>query len=133
MPINPPEFAKMLGAEIVGEVSDVGGGPFGMARLAHLMQERLIPSRGERPGRSTNPSWVTRSKVPMSETTLQRLTELAEAMCTAARKVSPMQGAAQLLEEALGRVEVMTASAVEQIAAVAGDRASGTGAKALPW
>ena len=49
MALDPQEFAQMLGAEIVGEVPDVGGGPFGMARLAHLMHERLTPSRGERP------------------------------------------------------------------------------------
>jgi hypothetical protein len=94
----------MLGAEIVGEVPDVGGGPFGMARLAHIMHERLTPSRGERPGRPTDPSWVTRCKVPMSDATLHRLTELAEEMSTAERKVSPMQVAAQLLEEAVSRV-----------------------------
>ena len=32
MAIDPQEFAKMLGADIVGEVPDVGGGPFGMAQ-----------------------------------------------------------------------------------------------------
>ena len=94
----------MLGAEIVGTVPDVGGGPFGMARLAHIMHEKLTPSRGERPGRPTNPNWVTRSKVPMSEATVQRLSELAEEMSTDERKVSPMQVAAQLLEEALVEV-----------------------------
>jgi hypothetical protein len=41
MPITPQEFADMLGAEIVGEVPDVGGGPFGMAQLAHILHERL--------------------------------------------------------------------------------------------
>src|SRR5260370_25669799 len=104
MALDPQEFAQMLGAEIVGEVPDVGGGPFGMARLAHLMHQRLTPSRGERPGRPTNPDWVTRCKVPMSDATVQRLTELAEELSTAERKVSPMQVAAQLLEAALGRV-----------------------------
>lgn len=108
MAIDPQEFAQMLGAEIVGEVPDVGGGPFGMARLAHIMHERLTPSRGERPGRPTNPNWSTRCKVPMSEATLARLTELAEEMSTAERKVSPMQVAAQLLEEAVGRVGAST-------------------------
>src|SRR5207249_1660753 len=75
-----------------------------MARLANLMHQRLTPSQGERPGRPTNPNWATRCKVPMSDATLSRLTELAEEMSTAERKVSPMQVAAQLLEEALGRV-----------------------------
>ena len=41
MPKNPREFAELFGARIVGEVPDVGGGPFGMARLAHLMHQRL--------------------------------------------------------------------------------------------
>jgi hypothetical protein len=44
MPKDPQEFADLLGAKIVGEVPDVGGGPFGMARLAHLMH-RGVPMR----------------------------------------------------------------------------------------
>src|SRR6516162_8289576 len=106
MPIDPKEFAQMLGAEIVGEVPDVGGGPFGMARLAHIMHQRLTPSQGERPGRPTDSTWATRPKVPMSETTRRRLVEIAEAMSTPERRVSPMQVAAQLLEEAVERVPV---------------------------
>jgi hypothetical protein len=113
VPIDPREFAEMLGAEIVGEVPDVGGGPFGMARLAHILHERLTPSQGERPGRPTDPNWVTRCKVPMSDATLRRLTELAEEMSTAERRVSPMQLAAQLLEEALDRIGVKTRAQVE--------------------
>jgi hypothetical protein len=42
----------------------------------------------------------------MSEGTLQKLTQLAEDMSTPVRKVSPMQVAAQLLEEAVGQVRV---------------------------
>jgi hypothetical protein len=109
MPIDPQEFARMLGAEIVGEVPDVGGGPFGMARLAQIMHKCLTPSRGERPGRPTNPNWCTRCKVPMSDATLNRLTQLAADMSTTERKVSPMQVAAQLLEEVVGRVGVREA------------------------
>jgi hypothetical protein len=96
MAIDPQEFATLLGAEIVGTVPEVGGGPFGMAQLAHLLHERLTPSRGERPGRPTNPDWVTRCKVPMSDATVHRLAELAQSMSTADRKVSPMQVAAQI-------------------------------------
>src|SRR5437899_10024165 len=102
MPQDPEKFAALFGAKLVGEVPDVGGGPFGMARLAHLLHQRLTPSQGERPGRPTNPNWATRCKVPMSEATLQKLTQLAEDMSTPERKVSPMQAAAQLLEEAVG-------------------------------
>lgn len=106
MPKDPQEFADLLGAKLVGEVPDVGGGPFGMARLAHRMHQRLTPSRGERPGRPTDATWASRPKVPMSAATQRRLAEIAAAMSTPRRRVSPMQVAAQLLEEAVGRVEV---------------------------
>lgn len=115
MSIDPQEFARLLGAEIVGEVPDVGGGPFGMARLAHVMRERLTPSRGERPGRPTNPNWEVRPKVPMSEATARKLAEIAEAMSTSGRKVSPMQVAAQLLEEAVARMEAEARSASPEL------------------
>lgn len=115
MPKDPQEFADLLGAKIVGEVPDVGGGPFGMARLAHLMHQRLTPSQGERPGRPTDSSWASRPKVPMSEATQRRLAEIAEAMSTPERRVSPMQVAAQLLEEAVACVPVETESRCERI------------------
>jgi hypothetical protein len=102
---NREKLAALLGAKIVGEVPDVGGGAFGMARLAHFLHQRLTPSQGERPGRPTNPNWVIRPKVPMSEATAEKLAQLAEALSTAERKVSPMQVAAQLLEEAVAALE----------------------------
>src|SRR5947209_8557940 len=105
MPKDPEKFAKLFKAKLVGEVPDVGGGPFGMARLAHIMHQRLTPSQGERPGRPTNPDWTTRCKVPMSGETYAMLVRMAREMSTAERKVSPMQVAAQVLEEALGRVQ----------------------------
>jgi hypothetical protein len=98
---NRDKLAAMLGAKIVGDVPDVDGGAFGMARLAHFLHQQLTPSQGERPGRPTNPNWVTRPKVPMSKATAEKLAKLAEALSTAERKVSPMQVAAQLLEEAV--------------------------------
>ena len=115
MPKDPQKFAEVFGAKLVGEVPDVGGGPFGMARLAHIMHQRLTPGQGERPGRPTNPNWATRCKVPMSEATLQQLQRMAEEMSTAERRVSPMQVAAQLLEEALGRVRTQTKADVDEI------------------
>ena len=93
------------GARIVEQLPDVGGGAFGVARMAALLHQRLTPSQGERPGRPTNPTWVSRPKVPMSKATAQKLQKLATALSTPRRKVSPMQIAAQLLEEALARVE----------------------------
>jgi hypothetical protein len=104
MSIDPQEFAQLLGADIVGEVPDVGGGPFGMARLARIMHQHLAPSQGERPGRPTNPNWEIRPKVPMSAATAEKLAAIAKALSTPRRKVSAMQVAAQLLEEAIGRV-----------------------------
>src|ERR1700737_4951567 len=50
MPNNPQEFASLFGAKIVGEVPDVGGGPFGMARLAHLASVRPAWIDNRRPG-----------------------------------------------------------------------------------
>jgi hypothetical protein len=102
---NREKLAGLLGAKIVGQVPDVGSGAFGMARLAHILHQRLTPSQGERPGRPTNPNWVLRPKVPMSEATAAKLAQIADALSTPERKISPMQVAAQLLEEALSRVQ----------------------------
>jgi hypothetical protein len=106
MPKNPQEFADLLGAKLVGQTPNLGVGPFGMARLAHLMHQRLTPSLGERPGRPTDATWGNRPKVPMSEMTQRRLAEIAEEISTPERRVSPMQVAAQLLEEAVAHVQV---------------------------
>ena len=102
---NVNRIAKKLGAEVKGKVPDVGGGAFGMAQLAEILTERLQPSQGRRPGRPSDPSWVVQGKVPMSEETKERLAALAEELSGAGRRVSPMQVAAQLLEESLDRVE----------------------------
>jgi hypothetical protein len=102
---NRERLAQLLGAHIVGRVPAVGGGAFGMARLGHLLHERLTPSRGERPGRPTDARWVVRPKVPMSEATQAQLKKLAERVSTPERKVSAMQVAACLLEDAVARVQ----------------------------
>ncbi len=102
---NREKLARLLGATIVGEVPDVGGGAFGMARLAALMYERLTPSQGERPGRPTDAAWEVRSKVPMTRATQRKLRQLAKQVSRSGRQVSAMQLAAQLLEDALAQVE----------------------------
>jgi hypothetical protein len=117
MPRNPQEFAEILGAKLIGEVPDTGGGPFGMARLAHIMHQRLTPSLGERPGRPTDANWESRPKVPMSEATRKQLEEIAKQVSTPMRQVSPMQVAAQLLEEAVHRVQE-SAARVEDVTTV---------------
>jgi hypothetical protein len=104
---NIKELADRLGAEIVAKVPDTGGGAFGAARLAHVvdeLQSRLKPGQGLRSGRPTVASWERHPKVPMSRVTEQRLIRLAEKASTGKRKVSPMQLAAQILEEALAGI-----------------------------
>jgi hypothetical protein len=103
------KLADVLGATVVGQVPDTGGGAFGAARLGRLvalLQARLEPSEGRRPGRPTDASWVHHSKVPMSEETVQKLHRLAELASTPERRVSPMQVAAQLLEDAVAQCGV---------------------------
>jgi hypothetical protein len=107
------KIAARLGAKVVCKVPDVGGGAFGMARLAGLiaaLQARLQPGQGQRPGRPTDANWVHHPKVPMSEHTQQALERLAELASTPERRVSPMQLAAQLLEEAVERLAEETAA-----------------------
>jgi hypothetical protein len=101
---NIEKIAEALGATRVIKVPDSGGGAFGAAWLGHIVatiQGRLEPGQGLRPGRPTDASWVRHPKVPMSDATRQRLALLAEQSSTGGRKVSPMQIAAQILEEAL--------------------------------
>lgn len=101
---NIKELADQLGAEIVGRIPDTGGGAFGAARLSQVIQQlqsRLRPSQGLRAGRPTVATWDRHPKVPMSRKTEQRLIRLAEEASHGKRKVSPMQLAAQILEDAL--------------------------------
>ena len=101
MALDPKRIAEAMGAVHVGGVPEVGGGAFGAARLAEILKERLEPSKGRRPGRPTNVLWVQRPKIPISLETQEALLHLAKKMSTPDRKVSPMQVAAQLLEEAV--------------------------------
>ncbi len=98
---NIEKLADKMGAEIVGKVPDVGGGAFGAARLCEILRQRLEPAPGRRPGRPTDPDWDRRPKIPMSAGTETMLAELARVASSPGRKVSPMQVAAHLLEEAV--------------------------------
>jgi hypothetical protein len=93
------DLAKKLGAEVVGTVPDYSAGAFGIAKLARTLRERLEPGQGKRPGRPSNPNWSKRSKVPLAAATEERLEQLARLLSDEHRKVSPMQAAAQILEE----------------------------------
>ena len=97
---NIDSLAKALGATVVGTVPDYSAGAFGVGLLAKTLRDRLEPSHGLRPGRPSDPRWTRRPKVPMATETEQRLRKLAELLSDEERSVSPMQVAAQLLEEA---------------------------------
>jgi hypothetical protein len=101
---NIDKIANRLGAKVIAQVPEVGGGACGAARLARIIEQlraRLVPSQGRRTGRPTEVNWARHPKVPMSEETERRLARLAEQASTAGRKISPMQLAAQILEDAL--------------------------------
>ena len=98
------QIAKKMGAVVISRIPETGGGAFGAARIARVLdalQNRLTPGTGDRPGRPTNPNWSLHPKVPMSSTTQRKLERLAQRYSTSRRKLSPMQVAAQLLEELL--------------------------------
>jgi hypothetical protein len=104
---NTDRIADGLGAKVVGQVPEVEGGAFGAARLAKAidtLRTRLVPGEGRRPGRPSEASWVRHPKVPMSEVTERRLAALAAQASTDRRKISPMQIAAQILEDALASI-----------------------------
>jgi len=97
-------IAKATGGKLGVPIEGLVHGPVGAARLAAIMSARLQPSQGKRTGRPSNPEWVRREKVPMKDETVAQLQELAETLSRAGRKVSPMQIAAQLLEQGLEQV-----------------------------
>ena len=103
---NVKRIAEILGARIVAEVPDTGGGAFGAYRLAEIvnhLQDRLEPGQGKRPGRPIAVEWVHHRKLPMSDETFNKLEQLAAKVSSGTRKISPMQLAAQMLEEAIAR------------------------------
>ena len=103
---NIDRIAELVGGKVVGHIPDVGGGAFGMARLAMILQQRLEPGRGKRPGRPTDAIWIHRPKVPMSAATARKLKALAKQASAAGRKVTATQVAAQLLEDALAHCDL---------------------------
>ena len=93
-------MAKKLCATVVGTVPDYSAGAFGIAALANTLRERLEPSIGKRPGRPSNATWSKRPKVLIAPETEERLKELSRLLSEGERRVSPMQVAALILEDA---------------------------------
>ncbi len=89
-------IAAGLGAERVGKVR-ASGGYLGAVQLAAEVAQRFrVPPGG---GRATNPEWTERRLIPLSQTTLKRLEEMATNL-----RVAPLQVAAMLLEQAVSGV-----------------------------
>lgn len=71
-----------------------------LGALGERIRGRLEPGRGERPGRPSDPTWTVQRKLSMNEETLSVLEQAADAISTEERRVSPMQIAALLIEDA---------------------------------
>ena len=71
-----------------------------LTALGIRLRERLEPGRGDRRGRPSDPTWTVQRKLSMNEQTLAMLVKAAEAVSTEKRRVSPMQIAALLIEDA---------------------------------
>ena len=68
--------------------------------LGERLRERLEPGRGERPGRPSDPTWTIQRKLSMNTDTLSTLEIIAKEISSDERRVSPMQIAALLIEDA---------------------------------
>jgi hypothetical protein len=100
---DPERLAELLGAKLVAKVPDVGGGAFGAARLARVVAElQARPERVRENGAVQ--SSANGISLPLSDATERKLVRLAAQASTPERKVSPMQLAAQLLEDALAGI-----------------------------
>ena len=104
MSLDPKRVAERLGAEHT-TLPNTGGGAFGMARLAGLLEERLGHSR-----KGASVRWILGSKVPMTSETAKLLIALAEKLSTPERRVSPTQLAAELLERSVRQLANTQAS-----------------------
>ena len=78
--------------------------PGDIARFGVRLRRRLAPGQGERPGRPSDPSWTVQRKLSMNPETLAALEGLADSLSTDERRVSPMQVASLLVEDAAGRL-----------------------------
>lgn len=68
--------------------------------LGERIRGRLEPGKGERPGRPSDPTWTVQRKLSMNDETLRTLELIAVSVSTDSRRVSPMQVAALLIEDA---------------------------------
>ena len=88
---NIERIAELMGAKIIGQVPEVGGGAFGAARLGHIHRQRMTAVRSEE----------LLQGLGLSDEIRRSLAEMAEQASKPGRIVTPAQIAAQLLEEAV--------------------------------
>ena len=69
----------------------------------HLDGSQAVVASDAR-GRPSDPSWTVQRKLSMSPETLAALEHLADALSTEERRVSPMQVASLLVEDAANRL-----------------------------
>ncbi len=86
---NIREIAAKMGAVIVGQVPDTGGGALGAAKLAHDVARLRV---------ETQP-------IRIAAVTFEKLTRIAERASTPERKVDPLDLAARLLEDAVAAIQ----------------------------
>ncbi|MEX2287300.1 MAG: hypothetical protein WD648_09440 [Planctomycetaceae bacterium] len=75
-----------------------------LVNFGERLRSRLAPGQGERPGRPSDPTWIVQRKLSMNSETLATLERIAESLSTDERRVSPMQVAALLVEDAAERL-----------------------------
>jgi hypothetical protein len=95
MPDDIEEIAKLLGANIVGEVPDVGGGAFAAAHLGKLYQNRMEEIRNQ----SGNIA-KKNLELPVNEGMIRALDCLAGLLSTPDKIITSAQLAAGLLKGA---------------------------------
>jgi hypothetical protein len=95
------EIARLLGARIVGQMPDAGGGAPGAAALAGVYQARMSAIREQAGGRPAAPDSVHVLEVPVSDTVARALSESAEFISTAGEPITPTMVATALLSGAV--------------------------------
>ncbi len=101
MAANIKKIAELMGAEIVGKIPHVGGGPFGAARLAYLYQRRQQMLREQEAAMGDLCIFEIYLKAP----TAKKLVEIAERMSTPEHMISASEVAALIVEDAVAHYE----------------------------
>jgi hypothetical protein len=116
---NLDEMANLLGAKVVGEVPDVGGGALGAARLVKIYQARMERIRGSQPVHPAGTSGAP-VQLPVSAYAVESLGTLAQMLELVNEDASHVSAAAVLLE----RIGSLTIEEMEHYRLQSGDAVS---------